>query len=455
MSSRLLPPLRAMAAVAVLSMRAAVRSRVVVALLVLLAAGVIGIPLLVTGDGTPASELQVRLQYTLAFCIGILGLATLWTACASLGIEIDSRRMELTAIKPVHPLTLWLGRWLGILLLDFLLLLGVVAGVRIQLGRALAKLPGFGGDPSALLVSRAMARPELPDPEQEARQTMQELRRTNRLPANIPPAELLRRLVYESRDRYHVIHPGERAAWQFHLPQPVAADGRLWIRLRFDTVAESLADVRGVCRLRRPGASAWAAEVPVNDLVRNELELPVSSVLLAGAQELELEFSYQAAAETAALLIQPRQALAVLTPQGTFTGNLLRVMLSQLAILAALAALGLTLGACFSFPVAAFVATAWLLVVLVTAGNVPDTLQMVTADERPGLMDRMAYAVARGVDMATKPLLQPEPLAHAVAGERVPGKELWRVLLWGGLVYPVLLALVAALVLRRRELARQ
>lgn len=448
-SVRLLHALRAMTAVAGLSIRAAVRSRGVVALLVLLAAGVIAIPLLVSGDGTPASEMQVRLRYTLVFSVGILGLATLWGSCAAFGVEIDSRRMELTSVKPVHPLTLWFGRWLGILLLDALLLLGVVIGVRIQL----APLSGRTNFAS-LLVSRSVARPLLPAPEDEAREKFGELQRANRLPKDLSAAEFFRQLVLESRNRYLVLHPGEHDSWKFRLSQPLAADGHLAIRMRFDTETESLADVHGVCRLRRPGETAWAAEVPVNDLVHNELELAVSAPQLAGASELELEFTDQAAAKTAALLIQPRRALALLTPQGTFTGNLLRVMLAQLAILAALAALGLTLGACFSFPVAAFTATTLLLAILVTAGNAPDLLQDAFPTEtRPNLLERISFAVTRGMDDMTQPLLQPEPLSQAVAGEHVPGAELWRVLFWGGLAYPLVLALIAGRVLRGREMA--
>jgi len=454
-NSRLLHALRPIAAVSLLFFRAAVRSRVVAVLLVVLAAGVIGIPQLVTGDGTPGSEMQVRLRYTLAFGVGILGLATLWTSCAAFGAEIDSRRMELTVVKPVHPLTLWLGRWLGILLLDALLLLGVVAGIRMQLGLSLAKLPG-SINPASLLVSRVIARPLLPAPEDEARRRFDELQRANRLPQDISPAAFFHQLIHESRNRYTVLHPGEHASWRFLLPQPVGADGKIWIRMRFDTEAESLADVRGVCNLRRPGEATWAAEVPVNDLVRNEIELAVSVPQLAGVEELELEFVYQAAPKTAALLIQPRRALALLTPQGTFTGNLVRVMLAQLSILAALAAFGLTLGACFSFPVAAFAATALLLVVLVTAGNAQDKLQdVLAADGSPSLMSRVSFAVTRGVTTMTYPLLLPEPLSQAMAGERVPGSELWRMLLWGGLVYPLALALIADRVLRKRELARQ
>ena len=103
----LLHALRAMLAVAGLSIRAAVRSRVVAALLVLLAAGVIGIPHLVAGDGTPASELQVRLRYTLAFGVGVLGLATLWASCAAFAARLTDMRgapgMEATWISSSGP----------------------------------------------------------------------------------------------------------------------------------------------------------------------------------------------------------------------------------------------------------------------------------------------------------------------------------------------------------------
>jgi hypothetical protein len=443
-------------AVAGLSVRAAVRSRVVLSLVLLLVAGVIGIPQLVAGDGSPASALQVRLCYTLATSVVVLGLVTLWAACAAFGLEIDSRRIELTAVKPVQPWMLWLGRWLGILLLDAVLLAGVAIAVRVQLlGYAAAGLPG-ATNAAVLLLSRAVSQPLLPAPEDEARQIFEQLRQSQRLPADEAPETFFRKLVQQCRYRYQPIHPGESALWRFPLAHPVATDGRFWVRLRFDTGGQSLADVRGLCRVRRPGATTWAAEVAVNELIRNELEIPITARSLAQAPELEVAFLYQADAKAAPLLVQPRTALAVLTPLGTFNGNLARVMVAQLAILAALAALGLTLGACFSFPVAAFVATAVLLALLVTPDDARELLPTRLAGEAPpGLVAGMALGVNRTMAAVIRPLVQPEPLTHAVAGERVPASDLCQMWLWGGAVYPLVLAWLASAVLRRRELSRQ
>lgn len=448
-----LATLRAIAAVALLSLRAAIRSRVVLVLLLLLAAGVVGLPRLVAGDGTPASDLHIRLRYTLAFGTAVLGLATLWSACAAFAAEIDSRRIELTAVKPVHPLTLWLGRWVGLLVLNALLLAAVVAGVRWQLtghGNSAA-----GAQRGAALLCRTVARPVLPSPEIEARRMLASLQQAGRLQPGFSPAAALRQLTLEVRNRYAVIQPGERVSWTFRLDQPVAASGRLWLRLRFDTAKESMTDVRGVCRLRRPGDPAWSAEVSLNDSILNELELPVSAPRLAGAHVLELEFEDQCPPQAAALLIQPRQAVAVLTPAGPFALNLVRVWLAHLALLAALAALGLTLGACFSFPVAAFIASALLIVVLASTGEVTadeDTPE--GADATSTMMTRISKVIVNSVARITLPVLEPEPLAQAAAGERVPTAELVRLVAWGGLGYPLALALLAAGVLRKRELVR-
>lgn len=448
----ILPALRAIAAVALLSLRAAVRSRVVLVLLLILAAGVAGLPRLVTGDGTPASDLHIRLRYTLAFGTAILGLATLWSSCAAFAAEIDSRRIELTVVKPARPLTLWLGRWVGLLLLNAVLLAVVVAGVRWQLTGQRAD----GTRRDAALLCRTVARPVLPSPEAEARRIFAQLQQAGRLQPGVSAAAALRQLTREARNRYTVIQPGESVSWTFHLDCPVAPAGRLWLRLRFDTANDSMADVRGVCRLRRPEATAWDAAIPINDLVLNELELPVLAPHLAGARDLELAFAYQAPPQAAALLIQPRRSVAVLEPAGSFSLNLGRVWLAHLVLLAALAALGLTLGACFSFPVAAFIASALLIVVLASTGEVQadDASAPDETSDTHTLMTEASKAIVTSVDRITAPLLEPEPLAQAAAGEAVPAAELMRLVAWGGGVYPLALALLAACALRRRELVR-
>jgi hypothetical protein len=442
---------RALFGAAWLLVRAAIRSRVVIALSLLLAAGMVGIPHLVTGDGTPSGEMQIRLRYTLAFGFAILGLASLWTACATFAAEIDSRRFELTAVKPAPPWVLWLGRWVGILFLNGILLLAIVAVAWFQVRRGLPDR----ADRDRLLVSRALARPNLPPPETEARRTIEELRLAGRLPKNASDSTLLRRIAREVGNRYTLVHPGEQTAWRFHLDRPVGEDGRLWLRMRFDSDAGMRPEVRGLCRLTRMDGVPGSCDVAIDNPAQNPLELPLSAPGLSGAREVELTFIYPNAPRAAGLLIQPRRNLAILTPSGSFAGNLLRVVAAQWALLAALAAIGLTLGACFSFPVAAFVATTLLAAMVVSDDALrDDPLAEFDAGGPPRLTRLASEAVVRGVCAVTRPLLAPDPLAQAVAGEQVPGRTLRGMLLWGGLIDPLVLLLLADCALRRRELCR-
>jgi hypothetical protein len=436
---------RAAAAAGALAVRAAIRSRVVAALLVLLAAVTLGLPRLIAGDGTPASDLQIRLRYTLGAAVAVLGLATLWAGCAAFGAEIDSRRFELTAVKPARRVTIWAGRWLGLVLLDAVLLAAVAAGACLQLRNV----------PAGLLLSRDVAAPELPAPEEEARRRYEELRRTGGLPADESAPAALRRLAQETRNQGVAIPPGSRVGWTFHLDRPLAAGGELWLRMRLDTVAETLADVRGVCRVQRADGGSGTAEAPVNDLARNLIEQRLAAPALAGARRVRVEFDYQAPPQAPALLVQPYRAVALLAPHGAFAGNLARALLAHLALLAALCALGLTLGACFSFPVAAFAATA-LLAVMLASADAPEPGEAALPDATGWRRhaERVSLVLVRGVNAALRPLLGPSPLANVAAGERVPAEALRRELLWGAGVCPLTLSLAAAAALRRRELAR-
>ena len=118
---------RAVLAIARLTLREALRSRIVLLFGLLLAAVVVGLPAILKGDGTPAGLVRMTLGYTLGTAFGLIALATLWTGCALVSGDIATRTLELTRAKPVPAWRLWLGKWLGLLLLDILFLAGVYA----------------------------------------------------------------------------------------------------------------------------------------------------------------------------------------------------------------------------------------------------------------------------------------------------------------------------------------
>ena len=104
------------------TLKAAVRYRFVVALGLALLVIVFGVPLLLKSDGTAKGTVQLVLTYTLGASTALLGIASLWMGCGTLAREVEDNVMQMVAVKPVARWRVWLGKWLGIMILNAALL---------------------------------------------------------------------------------------------------------------------------------------------------------------------------------------------------------------------------------------------------------------------------------------------------------------------------------------------
>ena len=127
--------IRRVAAHFVIGLRAPWRSRLVAALLVLLAATVLVLPAHLHSDGTPAGELRMLLTWTLGPAMAVLAAASLWAGCAAISPEVWDKRYASAAVTPARPFEAWLGRWLGIVAIDAALLAAVLLGVGAQVAQ--------------------------------------------------------------------------------------------------------------------------------------------------------------------------------------------------------------------------------------------------------------------------------------------------------------------------------
>src|SRR6267142_7065316 len=109
-------------AIAKLTWKAAFRFRLFWVMAGLLLICVIGLPLLIKDDGTARGFTQILLTYTLSTITGLLGLSTLWLACGTLARDIEECQMQVVAVKPIARCQIWLGKWLGLLILNAALL---------------------------------------------------------------------------------------------------------------------------------------------------------------------------------------------------------------------------------------------------------------------------------------------------------------------------------------------
>jgi len=432
-------------AIALLALRAAIRSRMVVVLLLLLAGAVLGLPRVLRGDGTPAGDFAILLETTQSACFGLLALTSLWAGCAALAAERDSRLLDLTRVKPVHGLELWLGKWLGLLVLQALALLAVAAGMSLQVAwHPRARNGAF----APFLVCRQVARPELPSPADEARRECERALAEGEVPPDMTTRQFYREQLRLAQNRYEAINPGETRIWRISMPVPLRPGDPLTARFKFDVEWGARGDVRGVCRLRAAGSSDWLAESPIEDFTMNTLAVPLASAAPGGCERFELAFEHTGPAGSAALLINPRRNVAVLAPWGSFAGNLARAMCIQWAWLALLAALGVTLGCAFSFPVAAFCAVALLMFARVSMALARDPP---VAEPTDTLWARGSRMLVVGVIAALEPVMAQEPFTRLASGERIDWKESAQALAVAGLAGPAILAVIGACALRRRE----
>ncbi len=113
-------------AIVFLTWKASFRYRFFWVMLVLLALSVGGLPLIVKDDGSAAGMTQILITYTLSMITVIMGAATLWISAGSLANDIEGFHLQMVVTKPIAKWQIWLGKWIGVMSMNFVLL--VIAG---------------------------------------------------------------------------------------------------------------------------------------------------------------------------------------------------------------------------------------------------------------------------------------------------------------------------------------
>jgi len=121
--------LRALAAIVKQTIRASVRSRVFLLLFLLILLAVFLLPVTVAGDGSAMGQLQISLTYSLGVVVTLISTSTLWLACSIIAREIETYNMHLVMTKPAPGWVVWVGKWLGVFLMQSFML--VIAGAII------------------------------------------------------------------------------------------------------------------------------------------------------------------------------------------------------------------------------------------------------------------------------------------------------------------------------------
>lgn len=448
-------------AIAVIAIRNAVRSRVVLVLMACLLLAIVGLPLTVEGDGTLSGQVQIVLNYTLGAVTVILSLVTLWAGCAAISTDIQERRIQLVVAKPVHRFQVWLGKWAGLVILNALLL-AASAGVTYALLRWTTRPQVLSAGEQAelrenILTARRRLRPRPVDVTAEARAEFEEARAQGRLPEDVPPEQALEAIRRSLLTHAFSVPPAGKRAWVFDLAGMPPANRDLLFRFRFSSSRPGDEKIPGLWRVGRendPAPFEYREESVPGGL--HTFAVPASAV--AGEGPLVVEYANLSSAPVT-VVFPPGEGLDVLAYAAGFENNFLRALLMIFCHLVFLAALGVAMGSLFSLPVASFAAFCVLLLIL-TGGYIES---IATSDiifeshhavaREPRLWDHFFRGLFKVMNAAVSPLRGEDPLALLATGQLITGARLARAALVQALLYTALLAALSGWILNRREIA--
>jgi hypothetical protein len=450
-------------AIAGLTWKAALRFKLFLVIAGLLVAAVVGLPLLIQDDGTARGFTQIILTYTLSAITALLGISTLWLACGTLARDIEECQIQVVATKPVTRWQIWLGKWLGIVSLDAVLLVISGACVLGLLEWRATKLPPDEQKflREQVLVARGSAKEKdfTADIDAEAARILQERLKTSPV-TTVDLPEVQKQIREQVKAAYQVVQPGYPREWQIDLgfAKNYLRNQPLQLRVKFNSANKSSSGTFVIAwQVGDPNSQRIWQSQPMSlapDTV-HEFQIPpnlfdTNGVLTIVAANLN----------DTALLFPLDEGLEVLYPEGGFALNFARGLGIIFCWMALLAALGLAAASFLSFPVAAFFSLA-MLVVILSSGTLADAVEsgtIVGGNEETGVMghsgaDAVLIPLFKGILSVTRLVENFSPIDSLSSGRAITWGELGLafgqiVLLLGGIIVLVGIGLFS-----RRELA--
>jgi len=477
----------------------AVRMKIAVAFMVLLLIILACLPFAFGGDTPLRYRVQTFLTYSLMGTSVLLSLLTVVLACATLSWEIEHKQIFTVVSKPISRGAHLLGKWVGVMVLNAVLLTVSALAIYGFTVFYLAKLPEKDSyDRQALETEVLTAReavtasPDIPFEqtarkrlariEQEDRQHLlalgEEVARQQGL-GDVTPQRLLElgrgrlmpELLDEAEKEWRVVEPGETGVFIFEglslakeRSKLTTKQGDRLIQFLYKTDASTNLEQQGYefpVVLRINGMILANRDGTPPKFVTNSAQaLPLPAALIDDKGMLKVEVinvnpynPYERRDVT--LTFSSREKMEVLYHKGDFAMNFLRGVLAMYTKFAFLAMLGLAAATFLSFPVAVVLA----LLVTVAAMASPYLLESTRMfGNNPQDFATFVAFILKNVGKATALLLsrfaefRPTPLI--VDGREFSWMDLGRCALWVGLVWTALAGAIGWMIYRNRELAR-
>jgi hypothetical protein len=361
-----------------LTWKAAFRYRLFWVITLLLVGAVVGLPILLKDDGTAEGFAQILITYTLGAVTGLLGICTLWLACGTLARDVEDCQIQMVAVKPIARWQIWLGKWLGIVTLNAALL-GVAGACIFGLleWRAQKLPPALKAKlQNEVLVARGSAHEDSLESQidSETDQALQERSKKGGL-EGVDLNSARAQLRAQVKAAYEVVGPDRGRRWVIHLGKAKdELQGKpLFLRVKFNTGQTQYTDVTylGMWYIGVPQKTRLYQSEEMSLSPDTFHEFPIPPNLFDANGDLTIVFRNL---DQTTLLFPLEDGMEVLYREGGFGMNFIRGLGIILAWMGLLAALGLASASFLSFPVAAFVSLA-MLVVVFSSGTMANAIQ--------------------------------------------------------------------------------
>lgn len=439
------------------------------------------------------------LTWSLMVTSALLSLMTLFLSIATITKEQTQRQIFLTLTKPVNRAEYLIGKWLGITLLNLLLLCIAGAGIYAFTLLLEAQPARDNADrmavQSQVLVSRQWVEPTPPNPG-ELKQMYDDLLARARdedperygspddPPGSISPADRAE-LQQKVMLKWFSIPNQSSKAYRFNGLQE-AANYQQPLQLRFKPkLAGSSLEGFVYLALRingtpyyQPGITTGQGLLKLAENNFHVIDIPPSWIDERGGLSIEIYNPRPGGVQQPVLNFNPKDGVEILYRVGGFENNLARTLGVIWMRLIFLAMLGLAAGAYLSFPVALLVC---MLVYFTAAGNaylaeslqyyaafpkdsvpffgkvlwlISRVIQLVSEGEFYDLFKLVIKLIASGFMLVTPSFGELNPTPLVSDGRIVPFDMVARAIVWSGGVWTGFVGLLGWLIFRSKELAR-
>lgn len=343
-------------------------SRLPAVIVLLVVLGLPILPLLLD----PSERLEYRMQFLLDWSLSgasfLLAMLSIALAAGTLCGDIDSQRIHMTLVKPIERWQYLLGKWIGIVLLDVLLVvlvgIGVYAAVTtLRQSRAVDAADRLAVN-EQVLTARIATRPDHPrraEFDEAVEAAVKQIRESEPDLFARDPAGARNRVKSWEVLRWHTVTASKVSSYDFTLvpPERLSADViQLRIKPFCDNASMDRADVRFALWLNDrpfPLDNGQHTEMTFSSGSFHTIDLPASAIDESGRLRVTIankNLVPPGDTEPTSLSFVPGKGMELLYRVDSFEWNFMRGLIVMWAKLAMLTAAGLAAASWLGFPIA-------------------------------------------------------------------------------------------------------